>query len=144
MNNLLIAEKIKELRIAKNLTQSYVAKNVGLNDSAYSKIEQGITHITIERLYQIADCLKVSVSDLLELDNSYYYVCFEKDFGHYPDEFSGEIKYRVYEYTNLELALEKTQFLNENANINPNVERFICVSTSKKVTKLNKKNYKLL
>lgn len=144
MNNLLIAKKIKELRIAQNLTQSYIADKICINYSAYAKVENGTTHITIERLYKIAEILKVSVSDLLELDDSFYYVCFEKDFGHYQDEFSGEVKYRVYEYKNLELALEKTRYLNENANINPNVERFICVSTEKKVTKLNKKNYKLL
>ena len=41
--------KIKQIRELKNITQEYVATQLGLTTRAYSKIESGETQLTINR-----------------------------------------------------------------------------------------------
>ncbi|MGI8952914.1 MAG: helix-turn-helix domain-containing protein [Chitinophagaceae bacterium] len=63
---MLIGEQIKKTRLSKNLKQAAVAKMIGISVTAYSNIENSIsTHITLARLQQIAEALKVSISDLV-------------------------------------------------------------------------------
>jgi transcriptional regulator with XRE-family HTH domain len=64
-----IAAAIRKKRESKNYTQEYLAYKLNISQNAYSKIELGYTKITVERLFQIADVLEITASELLDADN---------------------------------------------------------------------------
>jgi transcriptional regulator with XRE-family HTH domain len=57
--------KIKQIRELKNLSQDFLAGELGLSTRAYSKIESGETQLTVNRLNQIADLLAIDPIELL-------------------------------------------------------------------------------
>lgn len=57
--------KIKQIRELKNLTQDFVAQQLGLSVRAYSKIETGETQLTIFRLNEISKILDVDPIEVL-------------------------------------------------------------------------------
>jgi transcriptional regulator with XRE-family HTH domain len=61
--------KLKNLRELKNLTQEYMAQQMGLTTRAYSKIESGETQLTINRLNEIASILGVDTIEALGFDH---------------------------------------------------------------------------
>lgn len=67
-NNQKVIEKIKELRIKKNIAQNYIAQALGLTVSAYNRVENNKTQLTINNLYTIAQTLEVGVEELLQLN----------------------------------------------------------------------------
>jgi transcriptional regulator with XRE-family HTH domain len=60
-----IIRKFRELR---NYSQDYVAKEMGISQNAYSKIENNITQLTVSHVKQISRILEVSIMDLLKDD----------------------------------------------------------------------------
>lgn len=60
-----ISNEIRIVRQAKKLNQENVATELGISLTAYSKIERGLTHLSIVRLQQIAECLGVSLVRLM-------------------------------------------------------------------------------
>lgn len=64
-----IARNIKQIRELKSYTQEYVAKELGITQPAYAKIEQGLTILKTDRLQKIADLLEVDISSLLNTTN---------------------------------------------------------------------------
>jgi transcriptional regulator with XRE-family HTH domain len=56
---------IRKLRVSRKISQSTVAKQLGISQNAYSRIERGLTRISTERLHQLADIFGTSVHDLL-------------------------------------------------------------------------------
>ena len=61
--------KIKQIRELKNLTQEYIATQLGLSIRAYSKIETGETQLTINRLNEISMALGVDPIEVLGFDD---------------------------------------------------------------------------
>ena len=59
------ALRIKKLREFRNFTQQYLADKLDISQNAYSKIENGTTKLTIDRLEQIAKLLDVPVESVL-------------------------------------------------------------------------------
>lgn len=59
-----IGQKIKKLRELKNLTQSHIANELGITQSAYSKMEQGETEITYQKLTRISEILGMSPDEI--------------------------------------------------------------------------------
>jgi transcriptional regulator with XRE-family HTH domain len=59
-----IGQKIKMLRELRNLTQDYMAIQLEISQSAYSKIETGASQITVQRLEHIALVLDVRIEDV--------------------------------------------------------------------------------
>jgi transcriptional regulator with XRE-family HTH domain len=57
-----VSYKIRKLRESKDLKQKHVADELNITESAYSKIERGITDPSIGRLDQIAKVLGVTIS----------------------------------------------------------------------------------
>ncbi|TAE72078.1 MAG: XRE family transcriptional regulator [Bacteroidetes bacterium] len=57
-------EKITALRKVKRLTQQDMAEKLNMSDNAYSKIEQGKTQISVERLKKIAKVLDMEKQDI--------------------------------------------------------------------------------
>ncbi len=64
-----LSEKIKELRKAKRLSQEELADKIGISQASYFQLEKGKTELSVERLFQIAGILEVSVLDFLEVVN---------------------------------------------------------------------------
>lgn len=61
-------EKLKSLRISKNMTQEDLAKKLNISRQSISKWEQGINEPSIETLKQICLILDVSINDLIDDD----------------------------------------------------------------------------
>ena len=55
-----IGNRIKIARISRNLGQESVAEDLGISVSAYSNMERGAVDITVTRVQQVADILKVN------------------------------------------------------------------------------------
>jgi len=64
-----IAERIRELRSAKNITQEKMAELVDVSYSTYMKIEHAGQNLTIKHLVNIARVLDVS-TDLILFNHS--------------------------------------------------------------------------
>lgn len=64
---------IKRFRESRSFTQEYMSEVLGLSQRAYSSIENGQTQLTVDKLLDIADTLKVSVSDIIGYDSRYVY-----------------------------------------------------------------------
>lgn len=60
-----IGDKLKLLRESYNYTQEYVADQLGMSQSGYSRIESNLTHLNAEMLKRIAELFNVSPSELL-------------------------------------------------------------------------------
>lgn len=64
-----VHEKIKVMRLFKKLTQEDMARELGYESvHGYAKLERGKVSPTFDRLEEIAKILKVSVKDLLGLN----------------------------------------------------------------------------
>ena len=71
--NKAVLEKIKNIREIKNLTQEYMAEQLGITQAGYSKIENGTTLLTLKKLIEIAKILVVDVEDILRFDIQNYF-----------------------------------------------------------------------
>lgn len=60
-----LGSEIKSLRQAKNWAQSIVADLLDISVPAYSKIENNVTIINVDRLQQLADIFNVPVTRLI-------------------------------------------------------------------------------
>jgi transcriptional regulator with XRE-family HTH domain len=60
--------KIKQIRELKNVSQEFIATQLGLSIRAYSKIETGETQLTINRLNEISKALGVDPIEVLGFD----------------------------------------------------------------------------
>lgn len=65
---LIIGERIRNLRISRNLTQEEVAKHLGISFQAISKWERGDGYPDITMLPSIAGYFSVTVDELLGMD----------------------------------------------------------------------------
>lgn len=63
------ANKIREKRLEKKLTQEEVAKRAGITFITYGRIERGDTSAKIDQLESIADALAIDVKELLNGKN---------------------------------------------------------------------------
>lgn len=68
METLLVGNKIKKIRELRNLTQDYMADALQMSQAGYGKIERDETDISLSRLQQIAEVLKVGFNDLIGFD----------------------------------------------------------------------------
>lgn len=57
--------RIKRIREYRDYTQQYMADRLDISQNAYSKIENGTTKLTTDRLEQIADILDIPVESIL-------------------------------------------------------------------------------
>jgi transcriptional regulator with XRE-family HTH domain len=66
-------DRIKILRLAKNITQEYMAEQLCIDTANYGRLERGKTKIDIDRLKKIATLLNIEISELLKepLDQNY-------------------------------------------------------------------------
>lgn len=71
-----IEEKIRNLRELKNLTQGYMAEQLGITQAGYSKIESGNTKLTYNKIEEISKVLGVQTEELLAFDSQKYFNSF--------------------------------------------------------------------
>ncbi len=64
MNNKIIGERIKLLRIEKEKTGINISTILGIDQSYYSKIEKGKHEIKLDTLFRIAEYYNVSLDYL--------------------------------------------------------------------------------
>lgn len=62
--------RIKEIRVAKGMTQVELAEKLGLSQAEISRKESGTTAVETSQLYAFAVALGVTVSDLLETETA--------------------------------------------------------------------------
>lgn len=62
---MLIGKKIKKLRELRNLTQDYMAEQLGISQSGYSKMEAGEVDIPFSRIEEISKVLGLNPEDIM-------------------------------------------------------------------------------
>jgi len=63
-----LADNIKNIREEKNFKQIEVATHIGVDKSAYSKIEKGLRSITVEELQKMAQLFSMTTDQILNYD----------------------------------------------------------------------------
>lgn len=63
-----IGEIIKKYRLAANMSQMALAEKIGISYQQLQKYEKGINNISVYRLEQIAEALKIPISSFLETE----------------------------------------------------------------------------
>lgn len=64
-----INEKIRTLRTCKHLTQENMAEKLGISVNGYSKIENGKTKLTLDRIQEISQILDIGIIELINTNN---------------------------------------------------------------------------
>jgi len=70
LQNMHIGLKIKKIRELKNLSQTHLAQQLGMSQSAYSKIEIGETEVTYSKLEKISEALDLKPEDIIRFNDS--------------------------------------------------------------------------
>ena len=65
-----IGQRIKHLRVSEGLKQSYLAEELNMSKTGYGNIERGQTHITVDRLQEIADFFKIPVHSFFKNEHA--------------------------------------------------------------------------
>jgi transcriptional regulator with XRE-family HTH domain len=60
-----LADNIKTIREAKNLKQIEVANYIGVDKSAYSKIEKGLRALTVDELQKMAELFTMTTDQII-------------------------------------------------------------------------------
>jgi transcriptional regulator with XRE-family HTH domain len=60
-----IWDKIRMLRLSKNLSQDYVAFYLDISQPAYHKVESGKTKLSYERLEKLAKLYEVNITEII-------------------------------------------------------------------------------
>lgn len=68
-----INNSIKNIRELKNYTQEYVADRLGMTQAGYSKIEKGISKVSLKKLQEIAAVLEVSMQSIIQFESEQYF-----------------------------------------------------------------------
>lgn len=63
-----VTEKLRLLRRKMEYSQEYMAFMLNISQNAYSRLENGKTPLTVNRLFEICTLLKISPGKLLEAD----------------------------------------------------------------------------
>lgn len=61
-----VVDKIKQIRINKGLSHENMAHELSISQTAYTKLENKETKLSVERLFQIAKILETPVYELLD------------------------------------------------------------------------------
>ena len=68
-----IIENIRTIRKNKGISHEAMALNLGISQTAYTKLERNETKLTIDRLYKIAEILEVKIEDLLNPESKSFH-----------------------------------------------------------------------
>lgn len=65
-----LPERIRQRRLERGMSQENMADQLGISTTAYGDLERGRTELTLSRLVQIGKILEVSLSGLLDLQET--------------------------------------------------------------------------
>jgi len=63
-----VAERIKQLRMERGITQQQLAGLIDYEKSNMSRLESGKVNIKLNTIYKISRALKVSMAELLDVE----------------------------------------------------------------------------
>ncbi len=63
-----LADNIKDIREEKNLKQIEVANHIGVDKSAYSKIEKGLRALTVDELQKMTQLFNLTIDQIINFD----------------------------------------------------------------------------
>jgi transcriptional regulator with XRE-family HTH domain len=63
--NKVIGAYIKQARLCKGKARRVVSKSIGVSQQQLQKYEIGENRISVEKLYQVSECLGVSIIDMI-------------------------------------------------------------------------------
>ena len=72
-----IGLKIKKIRELRNLTQEYMAQELNISQSTYSRFEKDGDDLTISQLHKISQVLEIKVEDLINFNEKFVFNNFE-------------------------------------------------------------------
>lgn len=87
-------EKLRELRIDRDLTQQTISQKLKTSTQYYQKYEKGIHPIPVNHLKTLCEFYEVSADDLLDLPRN---LPNKKDAGYTPKEFIPMTKTEIME-----------------------------------------------
>lgn len=76
-----IGQRIKQARLAKNLTQEDLAEQIDISVAFLSRVERGNAKINLNRLNQLCDLLEISEGDILTGVGSTSNAYLDKEFS---------------------------------------------------------------
>ena len=91
-----IGQRIKQARLAKNLTQEDLAEKVDISVAFLSRVERGNSHINLKRLNQLCGLLDVSEGYVLDGASSNSENYLNKEFAELLKGCSGEKQKLIY------------------------------------------------
>lgn len=65
-------DKLRKIRVLKNLSQEYVADQIGVSVSSYARYESGKVQIDFYSVAKLAKLYKISVDDLMHFGEPGY------------------------------------------------------------------------
>ena len=80
----IIGERLKKARSSKGLTQEKLAEKLDVSIAFLSRIERGSSHISLKRLSQICDILKISEGSILNGSSSNSTTYLSSEFENFP------------------------------------------------------------
>jgi transcriptional regulator with XRE-family HTH domain len=90
-----IGNNIKQFRELKNFTQEYVAEEIDVSQSTYSRIENGTAPIKIDILQRIAEVLEVDLSSLISTTNIFNFKDAVNQYGYVNNQNNNTIDVEV-------------------------------------------------
>ncbi|MBX3103110.1 MAG: helix-turn-helix transcriptional regulator [Bacteroidetes bacterium] len=68
-----IGNKIRVLREMRGFSQEYMAEQIGISQTGYSRLEREAEGLTLGRLEQIANVLAINPIDLITMDEKFVF-----------------------------------------------------------------------
>lgn len=62
-----VASRIRRLRETKGYSQEYIAAKLNIPQNTYSRLENGDTKISLDRLFSLSDILEETIYNILDL-----------------------------------------------------------------------------
>lgn len=91
-----IGQRIKQARLAKNLTQEDLAEKIDISVAFLSRVERGNSHINLKRLNQLCGLLDVSEGYILNGASSNSENYLEQEFSELLKQCSPEKQRLIY------------------------------------------------
>ena len=92
-----IGQRIKQARIAKNLTQEELAEQIDISVAFLSRVERGSSHINLRRLNQLCRLLDISEGYILNGASSTSNNYLTKEFSELLKSCSPETQRLIYD-----------------------------------------------
>lgn len=74
-----VHETVRTMREINQFTQEDMAEKLGMSVNGYSKLERGISKISLEKLEQIANIFNINVSDLYSAKEKGFFCLFSEN-----------------------------------------------------------------